>query len=988
MSWHHQSADQVLHRLKSAPQGLSSGEAKRRLKEYGRNEINKGREISPFRILLSQFNDFLIYLLLAAAALSVAVGYLPGSKPEYTDAVLILTIVLANGLFGFLQDYRAEKAMQSLRTLSAPQARALRDGKKVTVPATEIVPGDVILVDPGTRIPADARLLESYSLETMEASLTGESATVPKSVAAVGEAAVLAERSDMLLMNTDAVRGRGKAVVVATGMSTEVGVIAAEIAEAGKRETPFQTEINRMGRQMGFAILGLIAVVMAVEHFFTQTNPITILLVAITLAVAAVPEGLPAVVTLTLALGSQKMIRQNALVRRLSVVESLGSVDAIVTDKTGTLTENQMTVERIYFSGRVYEVTGTGTRPQGEFLRAGEPVPAGTLEPLLACGAIVNDAEAPESAEGDYYGDPTEIALLVAAAKAGVAPAMERVREIPFSSERKRMTVIARGEPARAYAKGAPEFILERCARVWEDDEIKLLDDAKRQAILEQNQVFADGAFRVLAFAFKEVAEVDAAEEQIESGMIFLGLQAMIDPPRAEVREAIQDCRDAGIRVIMVTGDNLATARAIGAQIGFSGKNALSGAELERLSDPEVKDAVARTEIFARVSPHHKVKLLKALQEMGHRVAMTGDGVNDAPALRNADVGVAMGKRGTDVAKEAADMVLQDDNFVTLRNAIAEGRGIFDNIRKFVNYLLSANAGEIMIVFMGILVGSTLFPELFVGQSQALILSPVMLLWINLLTDGLPALALGADPAMKGIMKRPPRAANEPVICIEILASIFGIGLVMTVSGLLLFFHVLESGGDLVRAQTVLFTFIVVAEMVRIQLIRARYRQSILSNPWLVGAVLSTLGLQGVVLYTPLNEFFHVEALRRGDWQVIGAGFAIFLVLSLTMQKIMDMALARRIVEAPPKPEAIPVAAEKVFAGERLSAFYALSDAMLDAYRASFVNEARSESERVEAFRILAEVLLQAYDRTFEAEPADPGEELKQRRSDRGETKK
>jgi Ca2+-transporting ATPase len=987
MSWHHQSADQVLQHLKSAPQGLSSKEAKRRLKDYGRNEISKGREISPLRLLLSQFNDFLIYLLLAAAALSVGVGYLPGSEPEYTDAVLILIIVLANGLFGFIQDYRAEKAMQSLRTLSAPQARVLRDGKKVTVPAIEIVPGDVILIDQGTRIAADVRLLESYSLETMEASLTGESANVSKSVAIVDEAAVLAERSNMLFMNTDAVRGRGKAVVVATGMTTEVGVIAAEIAEAEKRDTPFQTEINRMGKQMGYAILGLIGVVMAVEYFLTETSVITIILVAITLAVAAVPEGLPAVVTLTLAMGSQKMIKQNALVRRLSVVESLGSVDVIVTDKTGTLTENQMTVKRLYFSGIVYEVTGTGTNPQGEFLREGEPVPAGTLEPLLACGAMVNDAEALETGEGDYYGDPTEVALLVAAAKAGIAPKVERLREIPFSSERKRMTVIAKQEPPKAYMKGAPEYILERCDRVWEDGEVKSLDDMTRQAILDKNQEFADGAFRVLACAFKEVDALDAAEEAIEEGMIFLGLQAMIDPPRAEVKEAVQDCRVAGIRVIMVTGDNLATAKAIGAQIGFSGEKAMTGSELERLSHEEVKDSVEQVEIFARVSPHHKVILLKALQEKGHRVAMTGDGVNDAPALRNADVGVAMGRRGTDVAKEAADMILQDDNFVTLRNAIAEGRGIFDNIRKFVNYLLSANAGEIMIVFVGVLVGSTLFPEHFAGQAQALILTPVMLLWINLLTDGLPALALGADPAMKGIMKRPPRPADEPVICTEIIASIFNIGLVMAISGLLLFFHVLGSGGGLVRAQTVLFTFIVVVEMVRIQMIRARYGQSILSNRWLVGAVVSTLILQGAVIYTPLDEFFHVEALLLGDWQWIGVGFATFLVLSLTGQKIMDMALARRVVEALPKPEKIPVVAEKALADERLLAFHVLSNAMLDAYTSSF-KDAESESERLEAFRILGEVLLKAYGRTFEQEPASPGDGLKQRPSDRGETTK
>ncbi|BBA32706.1 ATPase, P-type (transporting), HAD superfamily, subfamily IC [Methylocaldum marinum] len=701
MNWHSQSIERILQKLKTKAEGLSADEARRRLAEYGPNEIRKGREISPFRILLAQFNDFLIYLLFAAAILSVGVGFLPGSEPEYAEATLILVIVLANGLFGFVQDYRAEKAMQSLRKLATPEARVLRDGKKVTLPAAELVPGDVIVIGQGNRIPADARLLEAHSLETTEASLTGESATVPKQVAPVDEDAPLAQRSNMLFMNTDAVRGRAKAVVVATGMDTEVGAIASEIASAERHRTPFQEEVDRLGKQIGYGILGLIGVVAAVQYSFTETGLLTIILVAVTLAVAAVPEGLPAVVTLALALGSQRMIRQSALVRRLSVVESLGSVDAIVTDKTGTLTENQMTVKRLYFSCRVYEVTGEGTKPEGEFRLDGKPVPAETLEPLLVCGAIANDAEkAQESGKADYSGDPTEIALLVAAAKAGIEPEAERLREIPFSSDRKRMTVIAREKPPMAYMKGAPEVVLDRCNSLWEDGEAKPLDEESRQAILNMNKKFADSAFRVLACARKEMPVAERNEDEIESGMVFLGLQAMIDPPRAEVKEAVQDCRNAGIRVIMVTGDNPATAKAIGTQIGFSPEGAMTGTELERVSEQDLRKIVEKAEIFARVSPHHKVMLLKALQENGRRVAMTGDGVNDAPALRHADVGVAMGQRGTDVAKEASDMVLQDDNFVTLRNAIAEGRGIFDNIRKFVNFLLSANAGEILVVFL------------------------------------------------------------------------------------------------------------------------------------------------------------------------------------------------------------------------------------------------------------------------------------------------
>lgn len=969
MSWHSLSIDRTFEELKTRAEGLSGDEARRRLAEYGPNEIRKGREISPLRILLAQFNDFLIYLLLVAAVLSVAVGFLPGSEPEYTEAALILLIVLANGIFGFVQDYRAEKAMQSLRKLATPEARALRNGKKLTLPSTELVPGDVILIGQGNRIPADARLLEAHSLETTEATLTGESAPVAKQLAPVDEDAPLAQRSNMLFMNTDAVRGRAKAVVVATGMDTEVGAIAAEIEKAEQSKTPFQEEVDRLGKQIGYGILGLIGVVASVQYFFTETGAITIILVAVTLAVAAVPEGLPAVVTLALALGSQRMIKQNALVRRLSVVESLGSVDAILTDKTGTLTENQMTVKRLYFSGRVYEVTGEGTKPEGDFRLDGKPVPAETLEPLLVCGAVVNDAEKTgESGQAGYSGDPTEVALLVAAAKAGIEPGAERLHEVPFSSERKRMTVIAKEQPPMAYMKGAPEVVLDRCGSVWLDGEARPLDEETRLAILDQNKMFADSAFRVLACARKEVRETERNEDEIESGMIFLGLQAMIDPPRPEVKEAVRDCRNAGIRVIMVTGDNQATAKAIGTQLGFSPENAMTGTDIERVAEQDLRKIVERTEVFARVSPHHKVALLKALQENGHRVAMTGDGVNDAAALRHADVGIAMGQRGTDVAKEASDMVLQDDNFVTLRNAIAEGRGIFDNIRKFVNFLLSANAGEILVVFLGVLAGAALFPQLFGGQSEALILTPVMLLWINLVTDGLPALALAADPKMRGIMKRPPRSSGESVIDRRIVVSILGFGLLMAATGLPLFFHGLVNTGELMPAQSRLFTFIVVAEMVRIQIIRTRYELSMLSNPWLVAAVISSLALQAIVLYTPANTLFEVTPLAPVDWQWIGAAFAAFLLLGATLEKSLDRIFGKPTEWAPRKalPERKPVPAERE---ERLLEFYLLSKTLLEAYIASFGKEAAEKvpsegeaREKLEAYRILSETLLKAYE--------------------------
>jgi len=872
-----------------ADAGLSRDDAERRLDEFGLNEIRRGQKISPLKIFLAQFNDFLIYLMFIAAALALGVGLLPDAQPHYADAVLILLIVLANAVLGFMQRFRAERAMEALREMSTPQCRVVRGGSKNTVSAKQIVPGDIVLLEQGDRVPADSRLIECQSLETIESALTGESTNVTKSTEPVDENAALAERSNMVFMQTDVVRGRAKAVVVATGMSTEVGAVATQMQEAEERVTPFQKEVDRMGKRIGTGIIVLIVIVGLVEYFFTAAGLVTTLMVAISLAVAAVPQGLPAVVTLTLALGSRRMAKQKALVRQLPVVESLGSVDVIVTDKTGTLTENQMTVKRLFFSGKVYEVTGEGTDTEGEIRRDGEPVDPAEVEPLLRCGAIANDSEpTPESEESDYFGDPTEIALLVSAAKAGIHANIQRVREIPFSSDRKRMTVIteSESEPRRAWMKGAAEVILDRCDRVLQDGEVQPLTDEIRKSIDDHNSEFADQAFRVLACCFKDLDDAEADEEEMESGMTFLGLQGMIDPPRAEVPESIADCRRAGIRVVMMTGDNLATAKAIGREIGFDPDGAMTGPDLEDLSDEQLQEAAESTDIFARVSPRHKVKLLRSLQDNGHRVAMTGDGVNDAPALRNADVGVAMGQRGTDVTKEASDMVLQDDNFVTLRNAIAEGRGIFDNIRKFVNFLLSANAGEILIVFMGVLIGSAFFPEVFGSQREAVILAPVMLLWINLITDGLPALALGIDPKTQGIMDRPPRSRDEPVINRRMIASIVGLGIVMTVAGLPLYFYLLKSEGRLIPAQTALFTLIVMLEMARIQFIRSRYNQSIFSNLWLLAAIASSLMLQLLVLYTPLNEFFGVEPPGLVEWGWIGAAFAAFVLLSAVVHMV------------------------------------------------------------------------------------------------------
>ncbi|MFW5918908.1 MAG: cation-translocating P-type ATPase [Halanaeroarchaeum sp.] len=891
---HSLTVEALFEELETGPSGLSSEATVRRRERYGENQIREEDAVSPLRVLLAQFQSGLIYVLVVAAVLSIVVGLLPGVEPQYIDAVLILAILLANGLFGFVQDYRAEQSIRELREFASPDAMVVRDGEKRTVDATALVPGDVIVVEQGDVIPADARLIEASSMETMEASLTGESGTVPKSNAVMEPETPLAERENVVFKGTSVTKGRGTAVVVGTGMETEIGAIATHIQESEDEQTPFQHEVGVLGRQIGYGIGVLIVLVALVQFLFTGASPIAIVLTAVTLAVAAVPEGLPAIVTLTLALGSRRMIDRNALVRRLPVVESLGSVDVVLTDKTGTLTENRMTVRRIGVPGVAIEVTGAGYETDGEFRVADETVDPDRIEPVLRCGAVCNNAErAPDSAEVEYFGDPTEIALLVAAAKAGIEPNVDRLRELPFSAARKRMTVVvSAGETTTAYTKGATEAVLDRCNRVLDDGTVQELTAERRDEILSRSSAFASDALRVLGFARRELSDPDADEAEIESDMIFLGVQGMLDPPREGVDRAIDRCRSAGVRTVMVTGDDPETARAVGEEVGIASDEVFTGPMIDERSEAELREDVESVGTFARVEPGHKVQILQALQANDHTVAMTGDGVNDAPGLRSADVGIAMGIRGTDIAKEASDMVLQDDNFVTIVEAIAEGRRIFDNIRKFVNLLLSANTGEVLTVFFGVLVGTVLFTEQFATGSEALILTPVMLLWINLVTDGLPAIALGVDPRADGILERSPRPPEESVIDRHVLASVLSIGLSITVVGLLLFFETLAEAGSLIAAQTVLFTFIVVTEMGIIQVIRRRYGQSIRSNPYLVVAVVASLALHGLVLYTPLADLFGVVSLGWAEWGLVIAGVVGVVVANYAISLVFDRVLA------------------------------------------------------------------------------------------------
>jgi Ca2+-transporting ATPase len=892
-AWHAQSVDAVFETLRTGESGLSAEEAASRLDEYGPNELHDDESVSPLALFVAQFQDALIYLLVVAAVLSLATGALPGQEPNYVDAGLILLILLGNGVFGFVQDYRAEKSLERLREMSSPEATVVRDGRRQVVDATTVVPGDVVVLEAGDAVPADARLVEAQALATSEAALTGESASVSKTTEPAEEEAPLAERETMVYMNTSVVAGRGVAVVVETGMETQVGGIATQLQAAPDSETPFQREVDALGRRIGLGVGALILLVVAVQLLLTEANVVAVVLTAITLAVAAVPEGLPAVVTLTLALGARRMVDRNALVRRLPVVESLGSVDVILTDKTGTLTENQMTVTRVATGGETYEVTGSGLDPEGEFRLDGEAASTADgespsspdLEAVLRCGAVCNDAErATESDDDEYLGDPTEVALLVSARKAGVDADADRVAEVPFSSERQRMTVVVREEDSHtAYTKGAPEVVLDRCDTVLVDGEVQELTDDRRRAFLESVDEFAGDALRVLGFARREGVDPDADDETLETGLTFLGLQGMIDPPRSEVPDAVADCRKAGIRVVMVTGDNVETAKAVGEQVGFDPTGAMTGSEIADCTDEELRERVEEVEVFARATPEQKVRVLRALRANGHTVAMTGDGVNDAPGVRTADVGIAMGTRGTDVTRDASDMVLRDDNFATIRDAVAEGRGIFDNIRSFVTFLLSANAGEVFTVFVGVLVGSVLFPRLFAAQAEALILTPVMLLWINLVTDGPPALALGVDPTADDVLERDPRDEDDGVIDRGVAVSILAIGLTLAAVGVALFFESLSTFGSLARAQTVLFTFFVLSEMGLVQVIRRRFSQSPLSNPWLLAAVAASLALHGLVLYTPLSGLFGVVVPTAADWLRIGLAVGVVLAVNFVL---------------------------------------------------------------------------------------------------------
>ncbi|HLD56962.1 MAG TPA: calcium-translocating P-type ATPase, PMCA-type [archaeon] len=852
MEWYKLTADQAIKELNSSKNGLSETEAEQRLEEYGKNKLEEKRRITPLKIFLDQFKSFLVIILIIAAVVSGFLG-------ELIDFTVIIIIVILNALFGFFQEYKAEKAIEALKRMVSPSANVLRDGKLSTVPAEELVPGDILVLEEGAKIPADCRILEEYSLNVNESSLTGESVPVKKQTEPIKSAKLVADMKNMLWMGTTITGGKCKAIIISTGMNTEIGKIAEEI-QVPEEQTPLQTKLGFLGKQLGILIVIIVALVAVSGVLILNADIFDMFTTGIALAVAAVPEGLPAVATLTLALGIRRMSAKNSIIRRLAAVETLGSCTVICSDKTGTLTKNEMTVTDLYvFDKKLKSVEDA--------------------KELLKIGVLCNNA----TIDNGLIGDPTEAALLFAARrgeleKSELDKKYPFITEIPFSSERKRMTVIRRdGSSKIAYSKGAVEIILDRCSKKYQNGKISGLTSFDRKKILETNLKFTSKALRVLAFAYRDVSKLKLSEENVERDLVFVGLMGMIDPPRDGVAQAIETCKKAGIRVVMITGDHANTAKAVAEKIGIVG-DVITGDQLDKLNQKQLAEISKKVSIYARVSPQYKTKILEALKKQNNIVAMTGDGVNDAPALKRADIGIAMGITGTDVAKEASDMVLKDDNFSSIVSAVKEGRSIYDNIKKFVQLLLSANIAEVLIIALSVFIGFQF------GDQYAIPLTALQLLWINLITDGLPALALGVDPPDKNIMDRKPRNPREKILGKNMFIYILVVGLIITGSVLYFFQTNLAQGID--KARTVAFTSLVLFELFLTYAIRFNYKTKLFSNKYLFLAVIVSLALQLAVVYLPpLQAAFKTVGLGLVDWGYILVGpialFAGLYIFSL-----------------------------------------------------------------------------------------------------------
>jgi len=909
-AWHTLNVEKTLSELGSDAQaGLTSKQVEERLQQYGSNELEETAGRSKWEILLDQFKNIMLVMLIAVAIISgvldlIALQQGKADGVPFKDTIAIMLIVILNGILGYLQESRAEKALAALKSLSSPKVRVIRDGRPMEIDGKELVPGDIMLLEAGVQVSADGRLIEQSNLQIREAALTGEAQAVNKDAQAhLQEETSLGDRVNLVFQGTEVVQGRAKVLVTGTGMRTELGKIAAMLQAVESEPTPLQQRMTQLGNVLvsGSLLLVALVVVGGMVHGYLTTRRFDLGLlqelveVSLSMAVAVVPEGLPAVITVTLALGTQRMVRRKALIRKLPAVETLGSVSTICSDKTGTLTQNKMVVQRVETVSDSFRVTGEGYAPTGEFHREHQHVPVDQypdLQTMLVACVLCNDAILQhENNEWRILGDPTEGALIVLAGKGGVdheplSRKMPRKQEFPFSSERKRMSVIcennpeltAQNSPYLMFTKGSPELILERCNSYQVGEGHNSLTQQQRNQILEQNNQMAASGLRVLGFSYKPLDTIPAegSDETTEHDLIWLGLVGMLDAPRPEVREAVRKCREAGIRPIMITGDHQLTAQAIAQDLGIAqaGDHVLNGQQLERLSQEELEREVDEVSIYARVSPEHKLRIVKALQSRGKFTAMTGDGVNDAPALKQSDIGIAMGITGTDVSKEASDMVLLDDNFATIVAATEEGRVVYTNIRRFIKYILGSNIGEVLTIAAAPLMGMSGVP-----------LIPLQILWMNLVTDGLPALALAVEPAEPNVMQRPPFSPRESIFARGLGSYMVRIGIVFAIISIALMVVAYQYFPG--EWKTMVFTSLCLAQMGHAIAVRSNSQLTVeinpFSNPYLLWAVTVTTALQLALVYVPfLQDFFGTKALTLQElWICLGFSSLLFVWVEL-----------------------------------------------------------------------------------------------------------
>lgn len=891
MDWYRVDKEVVLSELKVDPKvGLDANEVNLRLDKYGPNELKEEKGAGFLSKLIAQFSDFLVLILIAAAIISIAVN-------EPKDAFVILAIVIVNAFLGIYQEGKAEKALDALKKMSSPNAKVLRNSEVKVIPAHTLASGDIVLLEAGDIIPADLRLIDTSNLKIDEASLTGESVPVEKRAnATYQEEVTLGDRRNMAYMSTIVTYGRGAGVVVGTGHNSEIGKIATMIQSFASESTPLQKKLNQLGKILGFTTIIICILVFAIG-LLQGRDLVEMLMVAISLAVAAIPEGLPAIVTIVLAIGMNRMVKKNAIVKRLLAVETLGCTTVICSDKTGTLTQNEMTVVKVYVDNKTLDVTGTGYEPSGEFKLDKNQVTIDSwigLKTLLSIGILANDAKL-EKTDHLYkiIGDPTEGALVTLAGKANIRKesinkSFPRVEEIPFDSDRKMMTTFHQNfAPGKyvSFTKGAPDAIISKCEFIKQGGKVLPFTDELKHRVLAVNSKFAKEALRVLAFAFREYDNVpdDLSPNNIEANMVFVGLVGMIDPPRVEAKDAIKLCKAAGINTIMITGDYKETAFAIAKDLGMAEAEdqAMMGAELNNISDEELREVVKNAKVFARVSPEHKVRIVSALKANGEITAMTGDGVNDALALKRADIGVSMGITGTDVAKNTADLILTDDNFASIVAAVEEGRIIYDNIKKFVLFLLSCNIGEILLVSVSILL------------NLPVPLIPIQLLWLNLVTDSFPALALGVEKGDPDIMNKKPRDPDEPILNKEMLTGIALQSIAIAITSLLAYWWAINNYGldNILEARTVAFATLITAELLRVFSVRsAKYTMfelGVFTNKKLTQGVAISFMLMLIIIYIPfLNPIFKTFPLGLKEWKIVLALGFIPLILGETVKLV------------------------------------------------------------------------------------------------------